>query len=1269
MNEYYTTSEASDILGYNYRTLTTQQNKRKFGAIKVGHILYLRKDLIDKFSESIIFNFDDYYTGYEASKLLGVTRQALTKRANKLEVKCHKTKYYYKKKIIDLEVLHKGNKIGTEINTMLYYTTKEVSNLLKIPQRTLLSHKENYEAVYYRSKYYFPKELIDKKTGDIEPSPDKYYKTNEVCKLLNLTPSTVGKQFKTNCVRWHRYWYYEKSAIDSAVTKYQSIDPKAYYTTKEVAYILNCSLAKVASNQDTFKGILFKGKWMFPKSVIDKLSETLPTKVLDIQSYYTSTEASNLLDITSTSIRRKATSLGAIKYKGILYYSKELINTLLNTRDTSKTTPLHLQNDWYSLNQVMQLIHVSKSDLTRQKQKFHVKELDGKLYCSKGFIDMIFEDDNTSSNTLPPSKQHYYSSLELRKLLKQEKLLHCIQNFKYITYTAVKDIVSYYYSKREVNTTLNQIKSDTSNQLDLYYTETESKRLLRIVEAMPLRHLQNAKTFNNKPYYPKQYIHQCIKTGDYTQPHLISFAQLEAVYGVSVMYSTDIDKYEITHQRNYSNSRTCSKKLIEHDLEFLRQRTYTINDYIEYNNAKALYNINLPQSLLSELSFEALYTDGKVFYKRTHIENYIDIINNYIPLTKLLDKMKKYGVGKSALKTLLIGNTIPTKLQGKNLWVKKDQIDKLESLCQTTTQKLTPFDIFKKTISITPYNDNDTIDIFKEYTFNRINVNSSNQVANALSELYIFLAFNLKGNLPLGTDAHEQCATLLNQLIPTVQSKRTISEAIYFFNHIVGKKAFSIERTTTEETPYPPTQFLELYFFVYHELDNPQYLTQLLSSRNLAMSWLYLALHFVTMWRRKDMASIPIPDLELIGFKTGHDFFEWLNNENDFTEEMGLTMCHNMQQSIYSLGQSTQKTTEYLVFEYGNIVARPLGLLLAICESHRRVAFKTKSNWIGSVGHTQLISERTTRDLFRGDTDIGGKIENILEGTFSNRKAIKSFTNYILTTSEKKERGIGAFIASTMRSHKLNDEFYSGTIQYYMKNSYRNVNTVTALTLFDRGTFGFTKHLLLSFMDDNYKSLDSEEQTKIVQDLPLTPNEIEQASKTLHQQTQIVSTLLTKAVSSPNKVHDIINEVLFGNTTTTHKHTRCLFKAITNMNNTTTELKDTLNSVANECIYDASTSCIGCPMLIKESLFLNELAFRLDGVLNRLSQAPTNIERDMYMSIIYNGYMPILMEATKELGKDVISQSINMTNLREKLKVFKQKKEGNYVRATTPPGH
>ncbi len=699
--------------------------------------------------------------------------------------------------------------------------------------------------------------------------------------------------------------------------------------------------------------------------------------------------------------------------------------------------------------------------------------------------------------------------------------------------------------------------------------------------------------------------------------------------------------------------------------------------YITYKDSSILFRKFIPIVILAKYTTK-YKVKGIVWFLRKDIELFVDYEKNTITIPELI-KQLNCNIGELALKTLLKeeqvqiikANEHPL---GTSDLVYKIEINKIRDMVefrikvQNESNRYAKYRLLISNISNNKQSISKTLQDFNgSFIFERFENNNNTGLPLTLSQTYEIISVMLnKDFLDYSIEDTNRILSILYNNDNYTQSVKI--EFINFYNHLLqrynikDKLPYSISRgdmilSKRNSESYTQIQLINLFALLYKSLDDRLYLDKAIEFKVCAMVWLYMYLHYVTIWRAESITNIPIPDLNIIGFEDGESFIKWLREpSNTFTIEMGIKICDSVKRQVDSLNKRAKKNKQSLVFEAGRLMSRGTGLLLALCEAHRQIVEKNNKN---TRKNTDTVITTWVQDYKNYYKLFGDKYVEIIGDTpFSNLRANKAFNNYTLNYSEENGDGIGGHILSIMRGHVVNVQGISNTTPIYETRHVDNTIEAIEATLFERGTFGFAKFTFLSLCDKTFMEMDSKTQTNLINELPLSPAESESVVKGVFTQREIIVHLITKmTLSEPEGIKELLKELAFGETVAKHNHTRCLLKAMLNSKIDDTNKEDSLGILEDYkgyslCLMPESDYCCGCPMLVGETYFLYELNELIQDSIKSLASCRSEYERYMYSNIIFKSYMPILYEAQEVLGSDIIDTFMDIESIADSLNLL-----------------
>lgn len=701
--------------------------------------------------------------------------------------------------------------------------------------------------------------------------------------------------------------------------------------------------------------------------------------------------------------------------------------------------------------------------------------------------------------------------------------------------------------------------------------------------------------------------------------------------------------------------------------------SFRFENYYSHSQVCTLLGIRqnaLPQALYKLV--KPFYFKGLRYFDKDEINYYIDMRRNTLSTREILKKFnfneKSISVIKQAINKLkskgIYVEIIPSRKHpfGNQVLIKnyerlieylqyREKIesltDKYELLCTLTESIDFSSHIAKKTF--------EEFHMFVKERYNRVKMRSI--VYSHVRILENLVKFLYKDLMKY---SKEEIETLVNKLKNLKDAKRIDEfEFIMFVNYCNNKyrniplPSLKFDKKSTPKnikTAYTTKQWEDFRKVVFGRIDDRETLLKALNSRTLATSWLYIALHYVTAWRKSTMMEMPFPSLELIGFNNGADFLSFMKNGGIFTTLMGEIIYKNILDKINAFGKKANKNSGVLVFAVGESKVRQIGLLIAICEAHRQTVRTICSN--KNVLITEIAANRECHIELFGDIyeEIFG------EETFENTRATKSQLHHV----EKWYNSEGIYLASVLRGHTAIPGKYSGTTaDIYLTHAYQNkddeLGNIT-YNMHERGIFSCIPYLLLNTLNIDFSRLSYQEQTNRIQKLSLSPMQIEQMNKVVLQQGIKIRNLIDKIIKSDtNIIEEVLNKIVFGECYSKHFSARCLLKAFPIEQIPKIITCDITKVIENNrCIYENKKDCIGCEFLIAEKLFLIEVNDKFQDTINRieLSICERDVLRYQYLLKILKN---IMLEAVIVLGKDNVFQYINEETRNKLVEVEKKK--------------
>jgi hypothetical protein len=390
----------------------------------------------------------------------------------------------------------------------------------------------------------------------------------------------------------------------------------------------------------------------------------------------------------------------------------------------------------------------------------------------------------------------------------------------------------------------------------------------------------------------------------------------------------------------------------------------------------------------------------------------------------------------------------------------------------------------------------------------------------------------------------------------TRQYRRTLYSSVYQLKDkttdVSGKEAYAL------------TEYLEMLYKLYNTdyiEDNDMY-EQAAEDKNYADTWLFLSLHFISALRKTDLIRIPHPELPIEPGEVLKQVREG-SFPAKYAELCADSVTWKMKAKLLDPPNKTKRaqgvgSIKLFIPESARI---HLGTLFAVAEAHHQLS--------GSSQEDPLIRpiqtyEQITR--YMGD-DIGNMF---LHHDFSPRAANKSYLQLIrkytddILDSFDEFKVNGYLLASLARSHKGTfGEFAKATTEY-LKDA--NMSGMTpefvGKELFERGVLSSIPAMLLKMVTNGaYDKLSVGQQTQLINELDMTPLEVETAVKatdSIYKRSREMAVRIYQSTSRGD-ILKILHRIGNGQAYAKQDYCLCLKTAM-----------------RQRCPYRSRKACVGC---------------------------------------------------------------------------------------------
>lgn len=432
-----------------------------------------------------------------------------------------------------------------------------------------------------------------------------------------------------------------------------------------------------------------------------------------------------------------------------------------------------------------------------------------------------------------------------------------------------------------------------------------------------------------------------------------------------------------------------------------------------------------------------------------------------------------------------------------------------------------------------------------------------------------------------------------------------------------------------ENGAYEQEDYLQLLYYLYcpSYIDDRHMYQKAARSKNYADTWLYLALHFICAMRDTDLVRIPHPRLE----REPEDILKDIK-KGTFTDKEAVKVIYSI---IYPLRNSPLKPNKtkryssvpYIKFDVPKSCEAHIGMLFAIAEAHRIIA--------GVPDSEPLIRViKSYREISKNMGDEIGML--FIESDFKARRMNKAYMQSIFELTDTVSQNSDEFstkgymMAAFARSHKGSFGEFAHTTYRYLKDA--NMSGLTpefvAKELFERGVLSFIPSMLLKMITGGgYNRLTVQNQTRLIEELGMSPGEIETAVKVsdnaFRKSAETAADIYrnTDRETVINALHRMGN----GEAVSKMSECGCLYSAFGKL-----------------CPYDDNHNCMNCDYEIssKSTIFLMASEFnRLNGL---YKSAESLNEKEKCESMIVNIVMPAMNEILTCAGETYGSEAAQM---------------------------
>jgi len=436
------------------------------------------------------------------------------------------------------------------------------------------------------------------------------------------------------------------------------------------------------------------------------------------------------------------------------------------------------------------------------------------------------------------------------------------------------------------------------------------------------------------------------------------------------------------------------------------------------------------------------------------------------------------------------------------------------------------------------------------------------------------------------------------------------------------------ERRTNENNgAYEFEEYLEMIYYLFNEdyIENNAMLVKAANSKNYVDTWLFLALHFVCALRNSDLVRIYHPKLPYTPEEVLQQVIDGEFKAADAEYTLSTIIWRMNVMPLKPNKTQHHQGIANVKFFIPESLKVLFGMLFAIAEAHYQLENPNNPEepLIRIIGDYQRITR------YMGD-DIGALF---LESNFRSRSANKSYLQSIdmladkILDNDEEFNTKGYMLAAIARSHKGSYGQFAQTTVTYIKDAKLSGLSAefVARELFERGVLSFIPSMLLNIISNgDFRKLSVTKQTALIQQLGLTPNEIEYAVGAAYRTKQQASIIVRELVRTENEnILSILHQI--GNGTAASKQPECLCL---------------LTAMHRKCPYVERHHCIGCKYEIstKSTVFLLTTEYKR---LLYLYQSANDINlKKKYKSLLLETVLPCLDETLSCISETYGNESI-----------------------------
>ena len=257
-------------------------------------------------------------------------------------------------------------------------------------------------------------------------------------------------------------------------------------------------------------------------------------------------------------------------------------------------------------------------------------------------------------------------------------------------------------------------------------------------------------------------------------------------------------------------------------------------------------------------------------------------------------------------------------------------------------------------------------------------------------------------------------------------------------------------------------------------------------------------------------------------------------------------------------------------------------------------------------------------------------VTEILGGEFHNIRMNKSYLNHIKEKAEELKVACAYGVVTRARSHNVSrGKLASEMTKVYLN---RDVNN-ESLRAFAVGTMGSVLHVINKMINNEYENLSSQKQIEIIQNMNITPLEIEKNVQYINKKINAMENEIIKYFNNNGKKDELLDRLIYGEFFGVTDRTKCLMKV-------TRENKSGINAIFSESFKNCPLgrkNCFGCDYMIAMRFFIYTLEEKLNELIGKIEECEDDdLDLEIYSSQLKTLYLPIIEDlGEKLLGNEV----------------------------------